>query len=303
MEARVRDRDRRDQLHFRNFVIGKFGNLVIAMSRSAQQLPNYQITQLPNAPAPRGRRDDFIEYYRVLLSRYGPQNWWPAQSRFEVIVGAYLTQNTNWNNVEKAMANLRSARALGLQAVRELPLKDLEELIRPSGFFRQKAKNLKAFIAFLDKKYSGSLDRMFSQPTGTLRAELLELNGVGPETADSILLYAGSHPVFVVDAYTRRILERHGLVTAKAAYEEIRLLVENALTNAEAGSLLIQQPGADPRHPISRMSRAARGELAQHYNEFHALIVRIGNQFCRATPNCEGCPLKKFLPPYGSATA
>src|ERR1041384_8666216 len=137
--------------------------------------------------------DSIVAYYRVLLSRYGPQNWWPAQARFEVIVGAYLTQNTNWNNVEKAMANLRSARALGLQAVRELPLKDLEELIRPSGFFRQKAKNLKAFIAFLDKKYSGSLDRMFSQPTGTLRAELLELNGVGPETADSILLYAGSH--------------------------------------------------------------------------------------------------------------
>jgi len=249
------------------------------------------------------RRGEILEYYRSLLARFGPQNWWPAQSRFEVIVGAYLTQNTNWSNVEKAMANLRSARALGLNAMGELSLRKLEALIRPSGYFRQKAKNLKSFVAFLDKKYSGSLDRMFSQPREKLRAELLELNGIGPETADSILLYAGNHPVFVVDAYTRRILERHGLITARTGYEEIRLLLENTLSNAEAGSLLVQQPGADPRHPISRMSRAARSELAQHYNEFHALIVRIGNQFCRATPNCEGCPLKIFLPPYGGATA
>src|SRR5438270_104044 len=159
-----------------------------------------------------GRR--VIEYYKSLLSRYGPQNWWPAQSRFEVIMGAYLTQNTNWGNVEKAMSNLRRARALGLKALRELPLRKLEELVRPSGYFRQKARKLKIFIDFLDRKYSGSLDRMFSQPTDKLRAELLELNGVGPETADSILLYAGNHPVFVVDAYTRRVLERHGIITA-----------------------------------------------------------------------------------------
>jgi endonuclease-3 related protein len=249
------------------------------------------------------RSSEIISYYKALLAHYGPQNWWPAQSRFEVIVGAYLTQNTNWKNVEKAMANLRSARALGLKAMRELPLRKLEALIRPAGYFRQKAKNLKTFIAFLDKEYSGSLDRMFSQPTEKLRAELLELNGVGPETADSILLYAGNHPVFVVDAYTRRILGRHALITAKTGYEEIRLLLENALSNAEAGPLLIQQRGADPRHPTSRMSRAARSALVQHYNEFHALVVRIGNQFCRATPICEGCPLKKFLPPDGGATA
>ena len=258
----------------------------------------HQITRLSSL-----HHGEIVDYYRALLSRFGPQNWWPAQSRFEVIVGAYLTQNTNWSNVEKAMANLRSARALGLDAMRELPLRKLQALIRPSGYFRQKAKNLKSFVAFLDKKYSGSLDRMFSQPTEKLRAELLELKGVGPETADSILLYAGNHPVFVVDAYTRRILERHRLITAKTGYEEIRLLLEATLSNAEAGSLLVQQPGADPRHPISRMSSATRNELAQHYNEFHALIVRIGSQFCRATPNCEGCPLKNFLPPYGGATA
>jgi len=291
--------------------------LVIAMSRPARQLPNYQITQLPNAPASRRRRDALVEYYKVLLARFGPQNWWPAQSRFEVIVGAYLTQNTNWTNVEKAIANLRRARALSLAAMRDLPLGKLQALVRPSGYFRQKAKNLKTFIAFLDKKYSGSLDRMFAQPTEKLRAELLELNGVGPETADYILLYAGNHPVFVVDAYTRRIFERHGLAGAKTCYEEIRQLIETTLSSAEAGALLVGQAGADPRHPLSRMSRrSARGpqlargpqqarfspggvegaELARHYNELHALIVRIGNQYCRATPNCEGCPLKIFLP-------
>ena len=237
-----------------------------------------------------------LEYYRTLLTHYGPQNWWPAQSRLEVIVGAYLTQNTNWTNVEKAMANLRRARALSLNSLRKLPLGELEQLVRPSGYFRQKARNLKAFIAFLDQKYSGSLDRMFAQPTAKLRAELLELNGIGPETADSILLYAGNHPVFVVDAYTRRILERHGIIPPKTGYEEIRQRIERAVSSAETGSLVTEKTGADPRHPASRMSRAARTELAQHYNEFHALIVRIGNQFCRATPNCEGCPLKKFLP-------
>jgi endonuclease-3 related protein len=262
-----------------------------------QKKPDHRITRLPSPP-----HGEILEYYRSLLARYGPQNWWPAQSRFEVIVGAYLTQNTNWTNVEKAMANLRRARVLNLNAMREIPLASLEELVRPSGYFRQKAKKLKTFIAFLDKNYSGSLDRMFAQPTAQLRAELLELNGVGPETADSILLYAGNHPVFVVDAYTRRILERHGIITAKTGYEEIRRLIEGTISNAESGALMVE-PGTDPRHPASRMSRAARSELAQHYNELHALIVRVGNQLCRATPKCEGCPLKNFLPGYGGATA
>lgn len=256
----------------------------------------------PDDPMSRSH-DSIVVYYKALLARYGPQNWWPAQSRFEVIVGAYLTQNTNWTNVEKAMANLRRARALSLKAIRELPLEQLEELIRPSGYFRQKAKKLKTFIAFLDQRYSGSLDRMFSQPTAQLRGELLELNGVGPETADSILLYAGNHPVFVVDAYTRRIFERHGIITSKTSYEEIRQLIEGALSQGEAGALLVQAPGSDPRHPRSRMSCMSRGELAQHYNEFHALIVRVGNQLCRATPDCAGCPLKNYLPNPAGATA
>ena len=256
----------------------------------------------PQYPITRSSDHQITRYYRALLSRYGPQNWWPGQSRFEVIVGAYLTQNTNWGNVEKAIANLRRARALSLTAMRKMPLNKLEALVRPSGFFRQKARNLKSFIAFLDKKYSGSLARMLAQPTEKLRAELLELAGVGPETADSILLYSGGHPVFVVDAYTRRVLERHGVINAKAGYEAIRALVEHAVSSTNVEELTVTHAGKDPRHSASRMSRAQRSDLAQHYNELHALIVRIGNQYCRSTARCEGCPLEKFLLSHSDAT-
>src|SRR4029077_846420 len=216
-------------------------------------------------------------------------------SRFEVIVGAYLTQNTNWSNVEKAMANLRRARLLSVRAMRAMPLDELEALVRPSGYFRQKARNLKTFIAFLDHQYSGSLTRMFAQPTEKLRAELLDLNGVGPETAHAILLYAGNPPVFVVDAYPRRVLLRHGIIGKKTSYEEIRAMIEQAISSAAAEFLAAPKPGSDPRHPVSRMSRAARSALAQHYNELHALIVRVGNHYCRSTPQCEQCPLRMFL--------
>lgn len=280
----------------------------------AIQLPNYQIAQLPNSSAAPRLRDEITSYYTALLTRYGPQNWWPARSRFEVIVGAYLTQNTNWSNVEKAMLNLRRARRLSVTAMRQATIAELEALVRPSGYYRQKARNLKTFIAFLDQHYSGSLARMFSQPTEKLRAELLALNGVGPETADSILLYAGNHPVFVVDAYTRRVLKRHdghgmfsakwknsrvknsGVKSRKPGYEDIRSLIEHAISNARAASLTVRRPGSDPRHSSSPMSRAARSALAQHYNELHALIVRVGNHYCRSTAKCEGCPLQKFLP-------
>src|SRR6476469_2066668 len=204
----------------------------------ALHLPNYQINQLPNPSASPRLRGEIPEYYTALLSRYGPQNWWPASSRFEVIVGAYLTQNTNWSNVEKAMINLRRARRLSVSAMRATPIDELEPLVRPPGYFRQKARNLKTFIAFLDERYSGSLTRMFTQPTEKLRAELLELNGVGPETADSILLYAGNHPVFVVDAYTRRVLLRHGI--EKTGYEEIRSMIEHAISSSEAQSLVVK---------------------------------------------------------------
>jgi len=269
----------------------------------AIQLPNYQITQLPNPSAPPRLRGEIPEYYTALLSRYGPQNWWPARSRFEVIVGAYLTQNTNWSNVEKAMVNLRRARRLSVSAMRATPIDALETLVRPSGYFRQKARNLKTFISFLDRQYSGSLTRMFAEPTAKLRAELLELNGVGPETADSILLYAGNHPVFVVDAYTRRVLLRHGIIHEKTGYEEIRAMIEQAISNSEAESLVAKDVVFDPRHPVSRMSSSARTELAQHFNELHALIVRVGNHYCRAKQICEGCPLQSFLKTTNSATA
>lgn len=269
----------------------------------AIQLPNHQITQLLNPSAPPRLRGEIPEYYTALLARYGPQNWWPARSRFEVIVGAYLTQNTNWSNVEKAMVNLRRARRLSVSAMRAMPIDELEALVRTSGYFRQKARNLKIFIAFLDKRYSGSLSRMFAQPTEKLRTELLELNGVGPETGDSILLYAGNHPVFVVDAYTRRVLLRHGIINQKTSYEEIRAMIEHAISSSGAESLIAKNVVSDPRHPVSRMSSSARTELAQHYNELHALIVRVGNHYCRAKQICEGCPLQSFLKTTDSATA
>lgn len=239
--------------------------------------------------------DTIRQYYLALVRRWGGQNWWPAESRLEVIVGAYLTQNTAWINVEKAMTNLRRARVLNVKRLREIPLPELEQLVRPSGYFRQKAQRLKTFLRFLDTNYGGSLDRMFSQRTEKLRSELLALNGVGPETADSILLYAGNHPVFVVDAYTRRILERHRIINRKATYEKIRALIESAIGSTEPEVLRVLEPGAEPRHPVSRMSAMERSHVAQHYNEFHALIVKTGNELCRSTPRCDSCPLQPFL--------
>ncbi|MFZ1159872.1 MAG: hypothetical protein WAO10_18955, partial [Candidatus Sulfotelmatobacter sp.] len=190
------------------------------------------------------------------------------------------------------------------------PLPELELLIRPSGYFRQKAQRLKAFVAFLDGQYAGSLDNLFAQPTSHLREELLALNGIGPETADSILLYAGNHPVFVVDAYTRRILERHEILPLKTHYEEIRALFERALaptareSKVDAKETKSRRPGHGsnaslPRtvHPPSAMSSAPRTALAQAYNDLHGLIVGVGKHYCKKSqPHCDGCPLQQFLP-------
>src|ERR1017187_7472746 len=178
--------------------------------------------------------DSIRSYFRTLYQAWGYQHWWPAQSPFEVIVGAFLTQNTSWTNVERALTSLRHAQVLSVRGIRRTPLPKLEQLIRSSGYFRQKAQRLKTFVRFLDHRYSGSLTRMFAQPTAKLREDLLALKGVGPETADSILLYAGNHPAFVVDAYTRRILERHQLIASPASYEEIRQLFEQALGDVPA---------------------------------------------------------------------
>ncbi len=245
------------------------------------------------------------EYYAALYRAWGAQHWWPAETRFEVIVGAYLTQNTTWTNVERALANLRSTRLLSLEGIRRIPLVKLERLIRPSGYFRQKAKRLKTFVAFLDRQYDGSLDKLFSQPTDKLRQELLSLNGVGPETADSILLYAGNHPVFVVDAYTRRILDRHKILSEKANYEEIRQLFQRALEPVAHQQEEMPAPQKQPlefgirgaTHPPSAMSTAHRTALVQVYNEMHGLIVGVGKYHCgKSRPKCDDCPLQRFLP-------
>jgi endonuclease III related protein len=242
-------------------------------------------------------------YYETLFRAWGPQHWWPAQSPFEVIVGAYLTQNTAWTNVEKAMANLRQARALSVSGIRRTPLGTLQRLIRPAGYFRQKAGRLKLFVKVLDRRYGGSLARMFAQPTNQLREELLDLNGIGPETADSILLYAGNHPVFVVDAYTRRILDRHKILPEDSSYEQIRELFEQALAPA-AGSainLVVHAGGGQTiggsAHPPSAMSTANRSALVQIYNEMHGLIVGVGKNYCKKSQGrCDECPLQGFLP-------
>src|SRR6202521_6214533 len=191
---------------------------------------------------PMGRKERQIQaYYRMLFSTWGCQHWWPARTRFEVIVGAYLTQNTAWTNVESALSRLRSARLLNLEGIRQVALPELDRLFHCAGYFRQKARRLKTFVAFLDQHYGGSLGKLFSQPTPKLRQELLSLNGVGPETADSILLYAGNHPVFVVDAYTRRILDRHGILPETVAYEEIRELFEAALASVADSALAFRE--------------------------------------------------------------
>jgi len=249
--------------------------------------------------------NDIRRYYRALFQAWGAQHWWPAETSFEVIVGAYLTQNTAWTNVERALANLRAGGILNLQGVRSARLARLERLIRPSGYFRQKAKRLKTFVAFLDEKHGGSLASLFSQDTEKLREELLGLNGVGPETADSILLYAGNHPVFVVDAYTRRILERHEILREKTGYEEIRELFQRALRPVAekqelkpdelASTLETGIRGA--AHAPSAMSMARRTALAQVYNEMHGLIVGVGKLYCKKSKAaCEECPLRPFLP-------
>ena len=206
-------------------------------------------------------------YYDALFAAHGPQHWWPGRTRFEVIVGAILTQNTSWTNVERAIRALREERLLTVSAMEQVSLRKLARLIRSSGYFRQKARKLKEFVHFLRSQHHGSLSKMFHTPTAVLREKLLAVHGIGPETADSILLYAGKHSVFVVDAYTRRILQRHGLARGKESYEDIRKLFEKSL-------------------PANR-------EL---FNEYHALIVHAGKHYCRAkAPICSSCALRPHL--------
>ena len=209
-----------------------------------------------------------MDYYRTLFAAFGPQNWWPGRTRFEVIVGAILTQNTAWTNVEKAIKNLKRERLLTPEAVRRASKEKLAALIRPAGYFNIKAGRLKNFVDFLFERHGGSLRRLFSKrDTGELRTELLSVKGIGPETADSILLYAARRAEFVVDAYTKRVLARHGLSHNGADYEEVKALFMDNLPRDEA-----------------------------LYNEYHALFVRVGKEFCRTkNPLCTDCPLKRYL--------
>jgi endonuclease-3 related protein len=211
------------------------------------------------------------EVYQRLLDAFGPQKWWPGDTQFEILVGAILVQNTNWQNVERAINNLRDADLLEARALYEVPEEELQELIRPAGYFRVKAVRLRAMLKFLIERYDGSLEAMFRRPLAELREELLSVHGIGPETADSLLLYAGAMPTFVVDAYTYRIFSRHGWISMESSYHEIQEYFHDRLP-------------AD----------------APMYNEYHALLVNLGKHFCKKSKAlCEACPLKPLLPQGG----
>ncbi|MCP4591405.1 MAG: endonuclease III domain-containing protein [bacterium] len=202
------------------------------------------------------------EMYDRLASAYGPQHWWPAQTATEVVVGAILTQNTAWTNVERAIAVLEDSACLTWEALREVSEQSLARMIRSSGTYRIKAARLKAFVGVLWSAHDGLLESLLGGELEAARARLLAISGVGPETADSVLLYAGGRRTFVVDAYTRRVLRRHGLIEAKTGYEDIR-----------------------------KMFHAALGADVQVFNEYHALMVEVGKRHCRPQARCTGCPL------------
>jgi endonuclease III related protein len=203
--------------------------------------------------------------FEQLLSALGPQYWWPADSPFEVIVGAILTQNTAWRNVKQAIGKLRESDLLTSRAISAVSLSELAPLIRSSGYYNQKARKLKAFCDHLRNHWQGRLDDFLSQDMEKLRAELLSLHGIGPETADSIILYAAGQPSFVVDAYTYRIFHRHGWVPETIAYEDLR----------------------------SFFMEAMEPDVAM-FQEYHALLVRTGHLHCRRKPGCDSCPLHEF---------
>jgi len=206
-------------------------------------------------------------YYVTLLREFGPQGWWPARTRLEVILGAILTQNTTWRNATLALKDLKKAGLLSWAALRRTSAADLESCIRSAGFYRQKARTIRGFVGWLECRHKGSLDAFFSLGPHECRRHLLSLNGIGPETADAILLYAGRHAVFVSDAYTRRVLARHQLLPATADYESAREFLHQHLPPNES-----------------------------MFNEFHALLVEVAKRYCRRqVAHCESCPLRRFL--------
>ena len=230
----------------------------------------------------------------LLEKAYGPQQWWPGETPFEVVVGAYLTQNTSWTAAARSIANLRAAGALTPESIRKLSIEELQLLIRPSGFATRKAPALKAFVDMLGKEFGGSIDALAAMPTEPLRSRLLALPGVGPETADAILLYALNHPVPVVDEYLRRIVERHGLVSPPTL---------TAMNPVRMGHprCSVPSPGRKGYEQLADLVREAfaaeNGDAKLRVlNESHALIVAVGKAHCRKIALCEGCPLKPDLP-------
>lgn len=209
----------------------------------------------------------FKEMYRALYAHYGPQNWWPGETALEMVVGAVLTQNTNWKNVDKAIANLKRAGVLSFETLYGLSHEELAEHIRPAGYYNVKAKRLKNLLRMIMAEYDGELQQLVDDGPDSARSNLLAVNGIGEETADSILLYGAGHAIFVVDAYTHRVFSRHNLVEEECGYGDIQ---ERFMDNLAADAAL--------------------------FNEYHALIVRVGKEYCKkSTPLCEQCPLHDFL--------
>jgi len=200
-----------------------------------------------------------------LFEHYGPQHWWPGETEDEIVVGAILTQNTAWTNVVRAIDRLRQAGCLSYAALHDLPVGKLETLIRPSGTYRVKARRLKAFVETLMCEFGGSLEAMVAGELEAVRTRLTNIHGIGPETADAIILYAGHRPTFVVDAYTKRVLRRHHLIDGQADYETSRSLFHRHLAHD-----------------------------ASFFNEYHALLVAVGKAHCRSRAKCTGCPLRRL---------
>jgi len=209
--------------------------------------------------------ETLLSFFEAMRSACGPQRWWPAETPTEVIIGAILTQNTAWRNVERAIDNLKRAGLLDWRKLRDVAPEVLAEHVRPAGTFNVKTRRLKAFVTWFWDRFEGDLDRMFAMPLEPLRAELLGVPGIGCETADAILLYAGGLASFVVDAYTARILYRHRLIDDDADYTQIKELFESSL----------------PADVVL-------------FNEFHALLVQVGKTYCRPRARCRGCPLEQF---------
>lgn len=210
------------------------------------------------------KKAKLLKIYNTLLKYFGPQAWWPAETPFEVMIGAILTQNTNWKNVEKAIANLKKSKVLSPRSLSEIGNRELGNLIKSSGYFRQKAKKLKAFVKYFLKEYRGKSGKMMENEGNKLRHELLQVHGIGPETADSILLYALDKPTFVVDAYTKRIGNRVGLFKFS------------------------------DYHQIKEFFEANLPKDLEMYKEYHALLVELGKNFCKTKPVCDGCPIKQL---------